>query len=413
MPDHMVKFFLVLAVSAALPMTVSAQAIAPQPLDTSRFQPADLGTLSSSVPSSPASAPPAEAIYGTAPLGAPVEVAPIEAIPQGPATVVQKPAVPMLSADELVMQANAATFTTVPVRGDSPDPLVVKLQVLLDRVHASPGVIDGFYGDNVAKAIAAAEIMSGLPADGVLDAELWSVLQTSAAAPVLSTYVLTAEDVNGPFVPSMPADYGEMAQLQKLAYRDPAEGLAEKFHMDELFLRRLNPGNSFTEPGTSIVVANTGSAAKVKVAQLVADKTVRQLRGYDVSGRLVVAYPATIGNTSSPSPTGLHAIKNIADNAEYWYRPDVNFKQGDNTKALRLAPGPNNPIGAAWIGLDRPTYGIHGTPEPSKIDKTGSHGCVRLTNWDVRELVKLVASGVTVDFIESGEMASAATGPVR
>jgi lipoprotein-anchoring transpeptidase ErfK/SrfK len=319
----------------------------------------------------------------------------------------------MLAPQEMVILTNTASFTQVPVRSDSPDPFVVKLQVLLDRMHASPGVIDGYYGENVSKAIAAAEIMNGLPADGVLDAQLWSVLQAVDTAPVLISYALTPEDLAGPFVPDMPSDYGEMSQLQSLAYRGPLEALAERFHMDELFLRRLNPGASFEQAGETIIVTNVGKRAQTKVAKLLADKTTRQLLGYDIAGRLVVAYPATIGNSSSPSPTGLHAVKNVAENAEYWYRPDVNFKQGDNAKALRLAPGPNNPIGAAWIGLDKPTYGIHGTPEPSKIDKTGSHGCVRLTNWDVKELVKLVVPGVNVDFIQSGEMADSSVSPGR
>jgi lipoprotein-anchoring transpeptidase ErfK/SrfK len=319
----------------------------------------------------------------------------------------------MLAPQEMVILTNTSTFTREPVRSDSPDPFVVKLQVLLDRMHASPGVIDGYYGENVVKAIAAAEGMSGLPADGVLDPELWSVLQAHDTAPVLTSYVLTATDLAGPFVPDMPSDYSDMSKLQSLAYRDPIEALAERFHMDELFLRRLNPGASFTQAGETIIVADVGKRAQAKVAKLVADKTKRQLRGYDVAGRLVVAYPATIGNSDSPSPTGRHAVSKVAENAEYWYRPDVNFKQGDNHEALRLAPGPNNPIGAVWIGLDKPTYGIHGTPEPSKIDKTSSHGCVRLTNWDVKELVKLVSPGINVDFIESGEMADGSLPPAR
>ncbi|MDF2813366.1 MAG: hypothetical protein K0S56_4397, partial [Microvirga sp.] len=147
------------------------------------------------------------------------------------------------------------------------------------------------------------------------------------------------------------------------------------------------------------VVADVGRSATAKVARLVADKGQKRLLGFDAQGTLVVSYPATIGSTDLPSPDGIHVVKNIVTDPEYWYRPTVNFKQGQNTQALRLAPGPNNPVGAVWIGLDKPTYGIHGTPAPNKIDKTNSHGCVRLTNWDVHELAKLVHPGVVVEFV--------------
>jgi lipoprotein-anchoring transpeptidase ErfK/SrfK len=111
-----------------------------------------------------------------------------------------------------------------------------------------------------------------------------------------------------------------------------------------------------------------------------------------------VSYPATIGSQAVPAPSGIHKVAAIARDAAYYYRPDVNFQQGDNTEPLTIPPGPNNPIGTTWIDLTEPTYGIHGTPEPARIDKTNSHGCVRLTNWDVEELAGLIAKGVPVEF---------------
>jgi lipoprotein-anchoring transpeptidase ErfK/SrfK len=159
-------------------------------------------------------------------------------------------------------------------------------------------------------------------------------------------------------------------------------------------------------PGTIIAVVDVGANAKAKVAHLVADASTRQLLGYNENWDVVVAYPATIGSADLPSPSGIHAVKAVAENPDYWYRPKVNFQQGNNTKALRLASGPNNPVGSVWIGLDKPTYGIHGSPEPSKIDKTNSHGCLRLTNWDAQELVKLVKTGVDVEFVDQTLTAS-------
>jgi len=332
------------------------------------------------------------------PLAPLAPAAPVAQRPSGGAPRDASEAYPI---DLLISLANDAVFTPDPYpKGRRSDPRMIKLQVLLDRNNASPGVIDGLFGDNVVKGVMAFEEMVGHKVDGQLDPELWAALERTSTEPVLVSYTITPDDVAGPFVPEMPQDYALQAELPALAYRDAAEMLAERFHMDEAFLRRLNPEVSFAEAGAEIVVANVGKPLKAKVANIVADKGRKQLRGYDAAGRLVVAYPATIGSSDLPSPTGVHAVKAIAIDPEYWYRPKVNFVQGTNTKALRLPPGPNGPVGATWVGLDKPTYGLHGTPEPSKIDKTNSHGCVRLTNWDARELAGLVQPGVPVDFQE-------------
>ena len=339
---------------------------------------------------------------GAAPAAAPLAPG-AAAAPASPRPAVRAPyeAAGAYPIDLLISLANDAVFTPDPYpKGRRSDPRMIKLQVLLDRNNASPGVIDGLFGDNVVKGVMAFEEMVGHKVDGQLDAELWAALEKTSAEPVLVSYTITPEDVAGPFVPEMPQDYALQAELPALAYRDAAEMLAERFHMDEAFLRRLNPEVSFAEAGAEIVVANVGKPLKAKIANIVADKGRKQLRGYDAAGRLVVAYPATIGSSDLPSPSGVHAVKAIAIDPEYWYRPKVNFVQGTNTKALRLPPGPNGPVGATWVGLDKPTYGLHGTPEPSKIDKTNSHGCVRLTNWDARELAGLVQPGVPVDFQE-------------
>ena len=212
-------------------------------------------------------------------------------------------------------------------------------------------------------------------------------------------YEITPEDVAGPFLPEVPTDYAEMAKLDRLSYTGPLEMFGERFHMSIELLRQLNPGADFNRAGTHIVVAGANRyAVTTPVATLVADKVNAQLRGYDKEGNLVVAYPATIGSEELPSPSGTHTVNAIATDAAYYYNPDLNFKQGENVDKLTIPPGPNNPIGTTWIDLSEPTYGIHGTPEPSKIDKTTSHGCVRLTNWDVEELAKLVSKGIVVEF---------------
>ena len=309
--------------------------------------------------------------------------------------------------DEWVAKTRAAAFPRPLPMQSEVSPAIVKLQIILDRAHASPGVIDGHLGSNVAKAISAFQAMRGLPVNGVLNQAIWDALERESAEPPLMTYTIKVEDVAGPFVPDMPKDYSALATLYRLGYRGPVELLAEKFHMDEDLLRLINPGATFQAPGETIAVADVRQKKpRAKVAKLVADNSTKQLLGFNGAGELIVAYPATIGSRDLPSPTGVHLVGAIAVNPEYWYRPAVNFQQGDNTKALRIAPGPNNPVGSVWIGLDKPTYGIHGTPEPSRIDKTNSHGCIRLTNWDAEELVKLVEPGVPVEFLDAVEVTS-------
>ena len=92
----------------------------------------------------------------------------------------------------------------------------------------------------------------------------------------------------------------------------------------------------------------------------------------------------------------------IADaNPNYRYNPDYKFKGVKSKKAFTIKPGPNNPAGSYWIGLSAEGYGIHGTPNPSKVSKSESHGCVRLTNWDVDQLGASVKKGTLVAFVDA------------
>jgi lipoprotein-anchoring transpeptidase ErfK/SrfK len=276
---------------------------------------------------------------------------------------------------------------------------VARLQVLLDRAGVSPGVIDGKMGSNVQKALAALAEMTGEALDPTDGARIEAAL-AETGGPAFMTYELTPEDVAGPYVASVPEDYGQKAQLDRLSYTSTSEMLAERFHMDEAYLKALNPSVDFNRPGMLVKVADPGKPKAGSVNRIVADKGRKQVRAYDVDGNLVAAYPATIGSSDTPSPTGTVKVERIAFDPEYTYNPKINFKQGDNDKVLTIPPGPNGPVGSIWIALSKPTYGIHGTPEPSRIGKTNSHGCVRLTNWDAAELAKMVEPGIFVQFIE-------------
>ncbi|UJW84084.1 L,D-transpeptidase family protein [Devosia sp. SL43] len=276
-----------------------------------------------------------------------------------------------------------------------PSAAIVRTQILLDQFGASPGVIDGYDGENVRKAVMAFQAMAGMQATGTLDAQTVGLLETGL--PVMAAYVITAEDLSEITGPT-PVDYAEKAQMGFLGYASVAEKLSERFHMDVDFLRVLNPGATFTA-GETIAVAVTGAGRTGLVARIEADKMLRQVRAYDAQGMLLAAYPATIGSEDNPSPSGSYVVEVVAPMPNYTYNPRINFQQGENTEVLTIPPGPNGPVGSMWIALSKPTYGIHGTPEPARIDKTGSHGCVRLTNWDAEELGAMVSPGVVVDFL--------------
>jgi lipoprotein-anchoring transpeptidase ErfK/SrfK len=276
---------------------------------------------------------------------------------------------------------------------------IARVQIVLDRAGASPGVIDGRFGGNLRKALAAYKEITGHDLDTADGQSIKKALDTSGG-PAFQNYTITNADAAGPYIASVPSDYSAKAKLDRLGYASVSEMLAERFHMDENYLKQLNPSANFNRPGTVIRVANIGAPKTGKVARIVANKKLEEVFAYDEDGKLIATYPATIGSTDTPSPSGTVKVVSVTLDPTYTYNPKINFKQGNNDKVLTIPPGPNGPVGSVWIALSKPTYGIHGTPEPDKIGKTSSHGCVRLTNWDAQELAKMVSPGVWVQFID-------------
>lgn len=276
--------------------------------------------------------------------------------------------------------------------------LTVKLQVLLDRAGISPGIVDGYKGDMSESALRGFEERQGLTVDGILDAEAWSALNGDDAMPVLMTYTVSAEDVSD-LTETIPENVTEKAKLDKLGYLRVTERLAERFHMDEDFLKALNPDAAF-EQGESISVAAPGDRLEAEVARIEIRKSERRAVAFDADGRMVTNYPVAIGSEETPSPEGLVEVVAIAMDPTYSYLPETNFVVDGVTEALILPAGPNGPVGSVWIDLSKPTYGLHGTDTPAALFQAESHGCVRFTNWDVEELAHLVKPGVTVEFLE-------------
>lgn len=305
-------------------------------------------------------------------------------------------------------QIDAASYTG----GDLPSgrsPLTAKVQVLLDRSGISPGVVDGYRGGMSESAIMAFERRAGLPMDGRMDSEVWSLLQPYADQPVTMSYTITETDMQG-LVDAIPTDYAEKAQMSELGFTSMLEKLGERFHMDEKFIAFLNPGIPI-QAGSTIQVTVPAKPLRNKVSRIIIDKDTRRVAAYDASGKMVVDYPATVGSNDTPSPAGDHKVVTVALNPNYTYNPQKNFKQGDNDKPLVIPPGPNGPVGSVWIALSKPSYGIHGTPTPSQLFRNQSHGCVRLTNWDATELAHMVIPGVTtVEFLAPGVTIADVTG---
>jgi lipoprotein-anchoring transpeptidase ErfK/SrfK len=303
--------------------------------------------------------------------------------------------------------AAQAPATTAPADLTPAASNVLASQVMLDRAGFSPGEIDGAAGLNLRKAVSAFQESRRLRVTGRVDDQTLEKLKIEAGEqPALVTYVLSETDVAGPFQPEIPDDLVEKSKLASLDYRNVLEALAEKFHASPSLLKKLNPGQMFATAGEQIFVPNVvpfDAATTTKPTppaglRIVVTKRTSALTVEDEKGRVLFFAPVTTGSRHDPLPIGKWKVTGVQLSPAFHYNPDLFWDADPSHAKAKIPPGPNNPVGVAWIDINKPHWGIHGTPEPSTIGRTSSHGCVRMTNWDVRRLLEFVKAGALVVF---------------
>ena len=300
---------------------------------------------------------------------------------------------------------NAAPIA-IPITGDVSGPSVLKTQVYLDRLRYSVGVLDGRWGRNSAIALWFYQRSIGLEATGDVDETTFRMLAAEAEiAPAVVTHQLTEEDLKGPFG-QVPDDVYEQAKLDCLCYQSVKEKLAERFHTTEDFLELLNPKAEFgsLRAGDSINVPNVREpvpAGQPDIARIVVSLSGNSLNAFDANGRLLLHAPTTVGSKYDPSPNETVTIKKINFDPHFHYQPKLFSEVPDDEPEAVLKPGPNSPVGVVWMALSKPHFGIHGTSDPDSIGYASSHGCVRLPNWDAKEVAQRAREGVPVEFVDT------------
>jgi lipoprotein-anchoring transpeptidase ErfK/SrfK len=298
---------------------------------------------------------------------------------------------------------------------------MLAVQVALDRAGFSTGVIDGKAGTNTKRATDAYRNQHGA--------------DPAPSADPLVSYQITEQDASGPFVPSLPSDLMQQSELTALSYRAVDELLAERFHTTPQVLRTLNPESTmkageiimvpnvepFALPSTDMSLRPPSAKSNAKngaravgtsgrntaaspdpqqAATITVSRSASSLTVAGPDGRVMFFAPVTTGSEHDPLPLGEWKVTGVFYNPPFRYNPDLFWDADPSHSKATIPPGPNGPVGVVWMDLTKEHYGIHGSPEPSQIGRTQSHGCVRLTNWDAVRAASLITIGTPVRFVE-------------
>jgi lipoprotein-anchoring transpeptidase ErfK/SrfK len=317
----------------------------------------------------------------------------------------------------------AAAAQTGKSRGEAGiDRNVIHVQVILDRLGFSPGVIDGKEGESLRLALRGFQQAKGLEPTGRIDQPTLRALYPYRANRPTIVLKIGQADVAGPFINPIPKEPEQQAKLPCLCYRTVLEKLAERFHTTPATLVALNSPDTPLKPGQSIVVPNivpssrdysgvkddgwrqTLSSLNVDARQpqgdrIVVDKSDGLLRVFS-GDRVVAQFPVTMGSRHDPLPIGSWKITGYSYNPKFHYNPDLFWDAKPGDEKQLLPAGPNGPVGVIWMDLSKEHYGIHGTAEPQFIGRTESHGCIRMTNWDAARLSLIVKPGTPAVFEE-------------
>ncbi|CAM3046158.1 Peptidoglycan-binding protein [Sphingomonas antarctica] len=297
---------------------------------------------------------------------------------------------------------------------------VLHVQVILDKLGFSPGTLDGKRGQSLTLALKGFQESRGLATTGIVDQPTLNALLPFQAWRAVKEITLGTGDVAGPYTNPFPHDPAEQAKLPGLYYKNTLEALAERFHTTNATLIALSSRETQLRPGAKITVPNAmptsraypsgndvwrGTLNSLNVQainpvakRLVVDKSDAALRVYGEDDRLIAQFPATMGSSHDPLPIGTWKIMGVDPNPKFRYNPDLFWDAKTTDEKAMLPAGPNGPVGVVWIDLNKPHYGIHGTPEPQTIGRTESHGCIRLTNWDAARLALMVKPGMEAKF---------------
>lgn len=285
----------------------------------------------------------------------------------------------------------------------------VALQAALDRAGFSPGLIDGGPGAKTQTAIEAFQQYKGLAVTGRADAATRAALGVDSQ-PAVTRYVITRADSADVAPP--PPNWIAKSKSDRLPYGSLSALVAERGHCSSWLLAKLNPGVDLDrlKAGDVLVIPNVSPASRSpRASRLDIDFDAKTIRVIDKAGRTAALFHCSIAKHKWKRPSGPCKVVVVRRDPDYLFDPQMWPEVKDVKRKLVIPPGPRNPVGLCWIGLSQDGFGIHGTPEPELVGRTGSHGCFRLTNWDALRLGELVRAGTPVRFTDSAAAVAART----